>query len=240
MPQQANLAFERELLAAAAEAGLHIPEAGVGLKRGLDLLGALLVLILGAPLLLLLMVLIRLESPGSPLFCQRRLGRWGRPFKLYKLRTMVQGAEQQGAGLAITKDDARITRLGKLLRATSLDELPQCLNILKGEMSFIGPRPLPVAYLGRWDQRQKFRLLMPQGMSGWSQVIARNNAPWPERLERDVEYVDRWSLALDLRIFFLTIWGVVARRGVATSEGTVEEFRPERSTATEVSRPEPI
>lgn len=215
-----------ELWECAQAVGVGRRPAGLWLKRLMDFAGALILLVLAAPLLLLLVLLIRLDSPGPAVFRQRRLGRWGRPFLLYKLRTMVQNAETQGAGLAITRDDARITRVGHFLRLSSLDELPQLWNILKGEMSFIGPRPLPVAYLGRWDRRQKVRLVMPQGMSGWSQVIARNDAPWPERLERDVEYARDWSPALDLRIFFLTLGRVFSRSGVANSEGVVEEFKP--------------
>lgn len=227
MPQPGSRDQRDELLASARQAGLALHPVGLALKRVLDCVGAVLGLILAGPLLLLLAGLIRRESAGAAIFRQQRVGQWGRAFTLYKLRTMVQDAEQQGAGLAIAQGDARITRLGRVLRATSLDELPQLVNVLKGDMSFIGPRPLPVAYLERWNDRQKLRLLVPQGLSGWSQVVARNDAPWPERLERDVAYVRDWSLWFDLRIFFLTIGKIFARSGVATSEGTVEEFKPE-------------
>jgi lipopolysaccharide/colanic/teichoic acid biosynthesis glycosyltransferase len=216
-----------QLMLSAQLAGIRLHRVRLVLKRFFDVIGALLGLIVIGPLLLLLALLIRRESPGPAIFTQQRVGQWGRSFTLYKLRTMVQGAERQGAGLAIVKEDPRITRLGGILRKLSLDELPQYLNVLKGDMSFVGPRPLPVAYLDRWNDRQKLRLLMPQGISGWSQVVARNDAPWPERLERDVEYARNWSLWFDLRIVFLTIWKIVGRSGVSTSEGTVEEFRPE-------------
>ena len=215
-----------ELLASAAVAGIRLPPVGLAVKRLLDIITATIGLIIVGPILLLLACLIRRESAGPAIFRQQRVGQWGRPFTLYKLRTMVQDAEKQGAGLAIAQGDARITRLGRLLRMSSFDELPQFLNVFKGDMSFVGPRPLPLAYLDRWDDRQKLRLLMPQGISGWSQVVARNDAPWPERLERDVEYARDWSLWFDFKIFFLTIAKIFARSGVATSDGTVEEFKP--------------
>ena len=225
--RRGNTWLREDLIACAQAAGIRAPVAGLACKRLLDIVGAICCLIVAGPLLLLLAWLIRRESPGPAIFRQRRVGQWGRPFVLYKLRTMVRDAETQGAGLAIARNDARITRLGRLLRLSSLDELPQFLNVFKGEMSFIGPRPLPIAYLGRWDDRQKLRLLMPQGISGWSQVVARNDAPWPERLERDVEYVRDWSPWFDLRLVLLTILKICRRSGVATSEGTVEEFRPD-------------
>jgi lipopolysaccharide/colanic/teichoic acid biosynthesis glycosyltransferase len=143
---------------------------------------------------------------------------------MVKLRTMVQDAEHKGAGLAIEADDPRITRIGRLLRATSLDELPQLWNVLRGDMSFVGPRPLPVTYLERWSQRQRMRLLLPQGITGWSQLVVRNDAPWPERLELDAWYVEHWSLLLDLGVFFRTMLAVVARRGIRAADGTVREF----------------
>lgn len=225
MASKADRQLREQLLAAAQSLGIRPRRLGQAVKRLCDLIGALLGLVLLGPLILVLAWLVRRESPGGAFFCQQRLGQWGRPFTLYKLRTMVQDAEHKGAGLAIEKDDPRITRLGRLLRASSCDELPQLLNVLKGEMSFIGPRPLPVAYLERWDERQRLRLLVPQGLSGWSQVVARNDAPWPERLERDLEYVRHWSLWFDLRVLVLTLTRIVSRSGVVTSEGTVEEFR---------------
>ena len=226
-PDTATGDLREQLLAAAAEIGFRQKPLGLAVKRCADVVVSALGLILISPLLLVLTYLIRRESPGPALIKQQRLGRWGRPFTVYKLRTMVREAAKLGAGLAIEKGDARITRLGKFLRASSLDELPQFFNVLKGDMSFIGPRPLPVAYLDRFNDRQKLRLLLPQGVSGWSQVLARNDAPWPQRLERDVEYVRDWSLWFDLKIFFLTFAKVFARSGVASSEGAVLEFEPE-------------
>ncbi len=196
----------------------------LAVKRLADMALALLGLVLSGPLILLLAWLVKRGSPGGAFFVQERLGQFGRPFRMVKLRTMVQGAEQKGAGLAIEADDRRITRIGKSLRATSLDELPQLWNVLRGEMSFVGPRPLPVAYLDRWTDHQRMRLLLPQGITGWSQLIARNDAPWPDRLERDTWYVENWSLWLDLRAFLGTVLAVISRRGIQAADGTVKEF----------------
>jgi len=202
---------------------------GLLVKRLADVLGATVALLLFGPLILLLGWLVKRGSPGGALFVQERLGEFGRTFGMVKLRTMVQGAEYEGAGLAIEADDPRITRIGKLLRATSLDELPQLWNVLLGDMSFVGPRPLPVAYLEHWNDRQRMRLLLPQGITGWSQLTVRNDAPWPERLELDAWYVEHWSLLLDLRVFLRTILAVVARRGIQAADGTVKEFTGQES-----------
>ncbi|MGC9320512.1 MAG: sugar transferase [Armatimonadota bacterium] len=225
MTQRAADDLRLQLLARAREIGASPSPAALALKRLLDVIGAVLGLLLLWPLLLLLAIAVRLDSRGPALFTQPRLGRWGRPFTLYKLRTMIQDAEHTGAGLAIEKDDPRITRVGAFLRRTSLDELPQLWNVLRGDMSFVGPRPLPVPYLERWNERQQLRLVMPQGITGWSQVTMRNEGPWPERLEKDVEYLKRWSLAFDARIFIMTFAKVFARSGISDTEGGVEEFR---------------
>jgi len=224
-----SAALKQRLIEQARELGGRPLSPWMWVKRAADLLLAALGLLLTWPLLLVLCLLIRRGSTGPALFTQPRLGRWGRAFTMYKLRTMVQDAEHKGAGLAIEKNDPRITPIGRLLRATSLDELPQLWNVLRGDMSFVGPRPLPVAYLERWDDRQRLRLAMPQGVTGWSQVTMRNDGPWPERLEADVVYVRDWSLVFDVRIMLLTVGKVLGRRGVATSEGTVEEFKGGRT-----------
>jgi lipopolysaccharide/colanic/teichoic acid biosynthesis glycosyltransferase len=199
--------------------------AAMAVKRAIDIFGAVLGLLLLWPLLVILAIAVRLDSHGPALFTQQRLGRWGRPFTLCKMRTMVQDAEKKGAGLAIEKNDARITRVGAILRKTSLDEVPQLLNVLRGDMSFVGPRPLPVSYLERWDERQRLRLAMPQGITGWSQVTMRNDGPWPERLEKDVEYLEKWSLIFDTQIFLTTLLKVFKRSGITTAEGAVQEFK---------------
>ena len=204
-------------------------------KRVVDIVLALVGLVLMGPLILLLVVLVKRSSPGPGFFVQERLGRSGRIFRMAKLRTMVADAETKGAGLGIETDDPRITRIGRVLRKTSLDEFPQLWNVLKGDMSFVGPRPLPVNYLDRWNDRQRMRLLMPQGITGWSQWIARNDAPWPERLELDSWYVENWSLWLDFRVFVGTLLSVLLRRGVTTADGSVREFTGSETKPTDDS-----
>lgn len=205
---------------------------GLLVKRALDVVGAIIGLLLCWPLLLVLAILIRRDSPGPVIFKQRRIGRGGRMFDLYKLRTMVVGAENIGPGLAIEPNDARITPIGRWLRSTSLDELPQLWNILRGDMSFVGPRPLPAPYFERWTDRQKMRLLMPQGLTGWAQIQGRNDITWEERFEMDVWYVENWSLWLDVKIFVLTVGAVLSRRGIAGKDGRVTEFgkRPKENS----------
>ena len=204
-------------------------------KRIVDIVLALVGLALMGPLILLLAVLVKRGSPGPGFFVQERLGRAGRIFRMAKLRTMEADAEREGAGLGIETDDPRITGIGRILRNTSLDEFPQLWNVLKGDMSFVGPRPLPVSYLARWNDRQRLRLLMPQGITGWSQWIARNDAPWPDRLELDAWYVENWSLWLDLRIFVGTLLSVLLRRGVTTADGSVQEFTGSETKPTDDS-----
>jgi len=227
--------LKAQLRARTKQIGATPPPAGLALKRAIDIFGAVLGLLLLWPLLLALAVAVRLDSRGPAFFTQQRLGRWGRPFTLIKLRTMVKDAESKGAGLGIEKNDARITRVGNILRKTSLDEVPQLWNVLVGDMSFVGPRPLPVSYLERWDERQQLRLVMPQGITGLSQVTMRNDGPWPERLEKDVEYLQQWSPGLDARIFLQTLGKVFKRAGIETEEGGVKEFEgpSERAAAAE-------
>ena len=175
------------------------------LTRALDLLVGGLGTILSAPVLLTLMVLIRLESPGSPVYTQIRVGRDGVPFRIYKLRTMVQGAEFQGAGLAIAEGDSRVTRLGAVLRRTSLDELPNLWNVVRGEMSIVGPRPTLQHQVDAYTERQRGRLAVKPGITGWAQVNGRASLPWPERIELDLWYVEHRSLRLDLEILRRTV-----------------------------------
>ncbi len=231
MAQQDVRELRKLLTERAREIDAQPSPVGLALKRLADIIGAVLALLVFWPLLLLLAILVRLDSHGPAIFSQQRLGQWGRPFTLHKLRTMVKDAEKKGAGLAIEKNDARITRIGAFLRKASLDELPQLWNVLTGDMSFVGPRPLPVTYLDRWNERQQLRLVMPQGLTGWSQVTMRNDGPWPERLEKDVEYLQKWSLGFDARVFFVTFGKVLKRSGIQTAEGGVEEFKPEHRDA---------
>jgi lipopolysaccharide/colanic/teichoic acid biosynthesis glycosyltransferase len=154
--------------------------------------------------LLAALVAIRLESPGSPIYRQRRVGKDGAPFEMLKLRTMVSGADGMGAGLAVNVGDSRITRVGALLRRFSLDELPNLVNVLRGEMAIVGPRPTIQAQVDHYTDRQRRRLEVKPGITGWAQVNGRASLPWPERIELDVWYVDHRSLRLDLKILAMT------------------------------------
>ncbi len=191
---------------------------GRAAKRALDLLIAVPSCILGAPLVALLALAIRLESPGHPIYTQRRVGRDGAPFDILKLRTMVRGAEFTGAGLAIQEGDDRITRTGALLRRTSLDELPNLWNVVRGEMSLVGPRPTLQVQVDRYTERQRGRLAVKPGITGWAQVNGRAALPWSERIELDVFYVEHASLALDLRILARTVRVLVRGDGLYKGE----------------------
>lgn len=187
--------------AAKADAGgLSVQRAA---KRAFDLgvsAGALGVL---WPLLVGIGVAIRLESDGPALFLQTRVGKDGEDFTIYKFRTMVQGSEK--GDVIVTQGDARVTKVGNLLRRTSLDEIPQLLNILKGEMSVIGPRPTLRYQVEQYDETQKKRLDVLPGVTGWAQIHGRNSLPWPERIKLDVWYAEHWSILLDALILGKTV-----------------------------------
>ena len=174
------------------------------IRRMLDIVVSALALLLTAPVLAVAMVAIRLESRGPAVYRQRRAGKDGRPFDVLKLRTMVDGAEHIGAGLAIDANDSRVTRVGALLRRTSLDELPNLLNVLRGEMSLIGPRPTLPAQVAQYTERQRGRLEIRPGITGWAQVNGRASLPWSERIDLDLYYIAHRSLLLDLRILWRT------------------------------------
>ena len=174
------------------------------LRRAADLLIAVPAAIVTAPAVAVFAVLIRLESRGGALFTQTRAGLGGRPFQIYKLRTMVSGAEHIGAGLAVLQGDDRITRTGAFLRRTSLDELPNLWNVIRGEMSIIGPRPTLPGQVELYTEHQRRRLEVPPGITGWAQVNGRTSLPWSERIELDVWYVEHRSLRLDLEIIART------------------------------------
>jgi lipopolysaccharide/colanic/teichoic acid biosynthesis glycosyltransferase len=169
---------------------------------------------LTAPVVALLAVAIRLESRGHPIYTQTRVGRGGELFQIYKLRTMVHGAEFTGAGLAIAEGDARITRLGNFLRRYSLDELPNLWNVVRGEMSIVGPRPTLAAQVEQYTERQRGRLAVKPGITGWAQVNGRASLPWPERIELDLWYVEHRSLRLDLQILSRTARMVLGGEGI--------------------------
>lgn len=174
------------------------------IRRGVDIVVSAFALVISAPVLLVAVLAIRLESRGPAIYRQRRVGLHGAPFDVLKLRTMVDGAEHIGAGLAVNANDSRITRVGAFLRRTSLDELPNLLNVLRGEMSLIGPRPTLPAQVDQYTARQRGRLAVKPGISGWAQVNGRASLPWSERIELDLHYVEHRSLALDLRILLRT------------------------------------
>ena len=191
-------------------------------KRGFDILIALIGLIIVLPIMLLISFAI-LFSMGWPLmFKQMRPGLYGKPFCIYKFRTMTFKTDESGN---LLPDEQRLTRLGKFLRSTSLDELPELFNVLKGDMSLVGPRPLLMQYLGRYTPEQARRHEMKPGITGWAQVNGRNAITWEEKFALDVWYVDNWSLWLDLKILAMTIVKVFKREGIsAEGEATMPEF----------------
>lgn len=174
-------------------------------RRLVDVLVSAAVLAVSSPVLLVAMVLIRLESPGHPIYRQRRSGLHGHEFDVLKLRTMVSGAEFIGAGLAVDAGDARITKVGAVLRRTSIDELPNLVNVLRGEMSLIGPRPTLPHQVAQYTERQRGRLAVKPGLTGWAQVNGRASLPWSERIELDLWYIEHRSLALDAKILWRTV-----------------------------------
>ena len=175
------------------------------IRRAIDIAVSASALVLAAPVLLLAALAIRVESPGPVIYRQRRSGLHGAEFDVLKLRTMVEGAEHIGAGLAVDADDARITRVGALLRRTSVDELPNLVNVLRGEMSLIGPRPTLPVQVEQYTQRQRGRLAIKPGITGWAQVNGRASLPWAERIELDLYYIEHRSLALDVQILRRTV-----------------------------------
>jgi lipopolysaccharide/colanic/teichoic acid biosynthesis glycosyltransferase len=193
-------------------------------KRAFDVAIAAALLAVLAPLLAAIALAVALDSPGPALFVSRRIGKAGRPFSFYKFRTMVQGAERQGRGLEIAPADSRITRVGSFLRRTSLDELPQLVNILKGDMSVVGPRPTVGSQVDRYTAWQRRRLEALPGVTGWAQVNGRNLLSWPQRIELDIWYVDHWSFSLDVRILLRTIPLLLGQRGLYDSDGATHDL----------------
>jgi lipopolysaccharide/colanic/teichoic acid biosynthesis glycosyltransferase len=174
-------------------------------RRAVDIVASAVLLVLSAPVLLAAAIAVRLESAGHSIYRQRRAGKDGGEFDVIKLRTMVDGAEHIGAGLAINENDSRITRVGAFLRRTSLDELPNLINVLRGDMSLIGPRPTLPAQVAQYTDRQRGRLQIKPGITGWAQVNGRASLPWSERIELDLYYIEHRSLALDMRILWRTV-----------------------------------
>ena len=185
------------------------------MSRAFDILIATLGLVISAPLLAAAAVVIRLEGPGPVLYRQRRVGLKGSEFELLKLRTMVPGSDPVGVGRVVTRDDPRVTRAGRILRRTSLDEIPNLINVLRGEMAIVGPRPTIPAQVDDYTPRQRQRHDVRPGITGWAQVQGRAGISWDERIELDLWYVEHRGPALDLRILAKTVWLTVTGRGLA-------------------------
>lgn len=194
-------------------------------KRAMDFLIAGIGLIITSPILLLAAILIKIDSSGKILFMQERLGKGGRVFKMVKFRSMRTGAEYTGSGVYSGKNDSRVTRVGKIIRATSIDELPQLYNILKGDMSLIGPRP-PLTYhpwtIDKYSQEQLHMFDVRPGITGWAQIHGRKSVEWNKRIELNVWYVRHISFWLDLKIFLMTFLKVFRNDDNENTEETVK------------------
>ena len=184
------------------------------LKRLFDFLASLTGLVILIPIFLIIAAAIKIDSQGPVFYRQERVGRGGRLFHICKFRTRVLNAEKKGAGVFVEKDDPRITRVGKILRHLSLDELPQLINILTGNMSLVGPRPTLAYQVEKYSQKQKQRLTVKPGVTGWAQVHGRSALTWPERIELDLWYIDNWSLLLDIKILLKTLGVVLGKKNL--------------------------
>lgn len=194
------------------------------MKNFFDVVGAAVILIILSPLLLAIAVFIKIDSDGPVIFVQQRVGRGGKLFQSFKFRTMTICATKHGLGLNIKQNDERITRIGKFLRQWSLDELPQLINVLKGDMSIVGPRPTLPYQVERYNDFQRKRLLVKPGITGWAQVNGRNAISWEERIKLDVWYVENWSLWLDFKIMLKTVTVVIKREGLYGKDGINDDF----------------
>lgn len=205
-------------------------------KRLLDLFAGFTCILILMPVLFFVGLAIIVDSRGPVFFRQVRAGKNGHHFCIYKFRTMVIGAENQGAGVFVEIEDPRITKVGRLLRHTSLDELPQLINIIKGEMSLVGPRPTLPYQVENYDQRQIRRLEVKPGITGWAQVNGRSTLSWPERIELDLWYIDNWSFWLDLKILLKTFKVVIGRSNLYKTvsddpiSGELKRIEPEKDT----------
>jgi lipopolysaccharide/colanic/teichoic acid biosynthesis glycosyltransferase len=182
--------------------------------RALDIAASAFALLVSSPFLLIAVVAIRVESPGSPIFSQLRVGRDGEQFKMFKLRTMVSNAEHIGDGLALSEGDPRVTRVGRFLRRTSLDEVPNLVNVLLGQMSLVGPRPTVQVQVAQYTPRQRRRLEVKPGITGYAQINGRASLPWPERIELDIWYIEHRSFRLYLAILWKTARLLVSGEGL--------------------------
>lgn len=193
------------------------------MKRAIDIVASLVALVVLSPALLVLLVLVRLKLGSPAIFSQERPGLGGRALRLHKFRTMTDARDSSGA---LLPDDERLTPFGRFLRSTSLDELPEFWNVLKGDMSLVGPRPLLVEYLDRYTPEQARRHEVRPGITGLAQVSGRNELSWEERFKLDVWYVDNHTIWLDLKILAMTVWKAIRREGVSSpGHATMPEFR---------------
>jgi sugar transferase EpsL len=191
-------------------------------KRAFDVVGASIALYLLSPILCVIAVCVRLAHGSPVVFTQQRVGLGGHIFTIYKFRTMTEARDSNGA---LMPDSARVTRLGRLLRSSSLDELPELINVITGDMSLIGPRPLLAAYRDRYSETQMRRHEVRPGITGWAQIHGRNTLSWEEKFQHDVFYVDHVRLRFDLAIAVLTVWKMIRREGINQSEeATMQEF----------------
>ena len=191
------------------------------IKRIIDILVSLIALIFLSPILLIIYLLVRINLGAPAFFLQERVGKNNKVFKMIKFRTMKDARDKDGNLLS---DNERVTKFGSFLRSFSLDELPELINILKGDMSLVGPRALLVQYLEYYNDEQIRRHEVLPGLTGWAQINGRNSITWREKFELDVWYVDNWSIWLDIKIFFLTFWKVIKREGINQSETVTMEY----------------
>jgi len=185
---------------------------GFYIKRIFDVIISLISLVVLLPIFIISGILIKLDSKGPIFFMQERVGKSGKIFKIYKFRTMILNAEKYGLKYSVQKNDSRITKIGKYLRSTGIDELPQLLNVLKGEMSLVGPRPTLLYQVKKYTAWKKRRLEMRPGITSLMIISGHNKLSWPEKIKTDIYYIDHWSLWLDLKILFKTIWVIIFTR----------------------------
>ena len=195
-----------------------------GIKRLFDIIMSFLLTIISFPIILIILIVVKIESKGPAIFKQKRIGKNGKIFNIYKIRTMCVGAETQGTGVYSNKNDVRVTKIGRILRATSLDELPQIWNILKGDMSFVGPRP-PLTYhpweYSKYTDEQKRMFEVRPGITGWAQVNGRKAVEWNQRIKLNVWYIDNLTMMLDIKIIFITVFKVLANKDNENVKETV-------------------
>jgi len=196
----------------------------LALKRAFDIVVSSVALTLLSPLIALIALAIKLDDGGPVLYVQDRVGKDGKTFRCYKFRTMMVGAENKGLGLEVAEDDPRITHVGRFMRRWTLDEIPQLFNVLKGDMSIVGPRPGLPHQADRYTPQQWRRLEVKPGMAGWAWIHGRNNPSWAERIELDVWYVDHWSLHLDLYILLKALLMLFRREGLYGVDGVVHDL----------------